>query len=214
MFASQSATALVFHDTTFHPIVRAGQPWLTAAEIAHALGYERDTFVHRLYGRHVSEFTEGMTGVVNLTTPGGEQDARIFSLRGAHLLGMFARTSRAAEFRHWVLDILDREAAPRAAALPEPDTAGVRGRALYAALEVERQLLHAFLEAGAEAKEKRWIVSIDMESPIKCSVREMTQDETVCSFSELDRLLAPLSEFYRKREIRLYAVSARKGRKP
>jgi hypothetical protein len=37
---------------------------------------------------------------------------RIFSLRGAHLLGMFARTARAAEFRRWVLDILEGVVAP------------------------------------------------------------------------------------------------------
>ena len=34
---------------------------------------------------------------------------RVFSLRGAHLLAMFARTPVAKEFRKWVLDILDRE---------------------------------------------------------------------------------------------------------
>lgn len=104
-----SAPALTFHDTTFHTITRNGQVWLTAAEIAQALGYNRDTFIHRLYSRHTGEFTERMTGVVSLTTPGGTQETRIFSLRGAHLLGMFARTERAAEFRRWVLDILDRE---------------------------------------------------------------------------------------------------------
>lgn len=106
---AQSAPALVFHDTTFHPIVRAGQPWLTAAEIGAALGYADDKSIHRIYKRHGGEFTERMTGVVKLTTPSGEQETRIFSLRGAHLLGMFARTVRAAEFRRWVLDILDRE---------------------------------------------------------------------------------------------------------
>ncbi|MDH8489597.1 P22AR C-terminal domain-containing protein, partial [Klebsiella pneumoniae] len=36
---------------------------------------------------------------------------RVFSLRGAHLIAMFARTPVAKEFRRWVLDILDREVA-------------------------------------------------------------------------------------------------------
>lgn len=35
---------------------------------------------------------------------------RVFSLRGAHLIAMFARTPVAKEFRRWVLDILDRQA--------------------------------------------------------------------------------------------------------
>lgn len=45
-----------------------------------------------------------------MTTPYGEQLTRAFSLRGAHLVAMFARTPKAKEFRRWVLDILDREA--------------------------------------------------------------------------------------------------------
>ncbi len=46
-----------------------------------------------------------------MTTPSGKQDSRVFSLRGAHLIAMFARTPKAKEFRRWVLDILDREVA-------------------------------------------------------------------------------------------------------
>lgn len=62
------------------------------------MGYAQpDAHMTRLYQKHAAEFTEHMTAVVKLTTPGGAQDVRIFSLRGAHLLGMFARTERAAE---------------------------------------------------------------------------------------------------------------------
>lgn len=39
--------------------------------------------------------------------------ARVFSLRGAHLIGMFARTNKAQEFRRWVLDVIEQhQAAP------------------------------------------------------------------------------------------------------
>jgi prophage antirepressor-like protein len=34
---------------------------------------------------------------------------RVFSLLGAHLIAMFARTSVAKEFRQWVLDILENQ---------------------------------------------------------------------------------------------------------
>lgn len=105
-----SVPALAFHETTFHPITRAGQPWLTAAEIAAALGYASDDAISRIYRRRAAEFTGAMTETVKLTASGNlQKEARIFSLRGAHLLGMFARTDRAAEFRRWVLDILDAQ---------------------------------------------------------------------------------------------------------
>lgn len=59
-----------------------------------------------------------MTAVVTLPTEGGPQETRIFSLRGCHLLAMFARTPVAKAFRRWVLDVLDRLAAEERAALP------------------------------------------------------------------------------------------------
>jgi prophage antirepressor-like protein len=55
-----------------------------------------------------------MSLVVESTTNGINESqcrlkVRIFSLRGAHLNAMFARTSVAKEFRRWVLDVLDHE---------------------------------------------------------------------------------------------------------
>jgi hypothetical protein len=49
-----------------------------------------------------------MTALVELDTKGGKQQVRIFSLRGCHLLAMFARTPVAKEFRKWVLDVIDQ----------------------------------------------------------------------------------------------------------
>ncbi len=49
-----------------------------------------------------------MTALIELDTSGGKQKVRIFSLRGCHLLAMFARTAIAKQFRKWVLDILDQ----------------------------------------------------------------------------------------------------------
>lgn len=102
---------LQFHNTNFAYMEMAGQKWLTAAEVGQALEYADDKAIHRIFNRHADEFTQQMTGVVKVTTPGGMQDMRVFSLRGAHLIGMFARTPKAKEFRRWVLDILDREVA-------------------------------------------------------------------------------------------------------
>ena len=54
-----------------------------------------------------------MTEVVKLTTTNNnvnlQTSTRIFSLRGCHLIAMFARTAIAKEFRKWVLDVLDKE---------------------------------------------------------------------------------------------------------
>ena len=48
---------------------------------------------------------------------------RIFSLRGCHLVAMFARTPVAKAFRRWVLNVLEKYAAEQTAlsVAPGPD---------------------------------------------------------------------------------------------
>ncbi|WP_300727453.1 hypothetical protein [Pseudomonas sp.] len=108
---------LIFDGIELKVVDHGGQPCLTLAEVAIALygkgGDETatpfDSRVRDLYRRHADEFTPTMTALVKMQTRGGEQEVRVFSLRGAHLLGMFARTERAKRFRRQVLDILDNE---------------------------------------------------------------------------------------------------------
>ncbi|QMA48689.1 hypothetical protein HV030_19900 [Citrobacter freundii] len=101
---------LAFHETKFTPVKRNNQIWLTAVEIAQALGYKKSDAVTQIYDRNSDEFRDDMTETLNLSASGNYQKTvRIFSLRGAHLIAMFARTPVAKEFRRWVLDILDKE---------------------------------------------------------------------------------------------------------
>lgn len=116
--------ALTFNAVEFTTFTRNGQPWIRGYQIGRALGYDKpEVSIPQLYTRHADEFTDEMTAVVKLPTEGGEQDVRIFSLRGCHLLAMFARTPVAKAFRKWVLDVLDtleRERQPDA--LPDSIT--------------------------------------------------------------------------------------------
>lgn len=90
--------------------------WLTSADIAKALGYASPKSVSNIYSRNSDEFTGSMSRVIKMMTNGinndlREKSVRVFSLRGCHLIAMFATTTKAKEFRRWVLDILDREVA-------------------------------------------------------------------------------------------------------
>lgn len=105
-----TVNALAFNGINFDIIDRFGLPWLRSPQIAEALGYADASSINRIYARNTDEFTDQMTGSVKMTDPNGAmQETRIFSLRGAHLLAMLARTPIAKEFRRWVLDVLDRE---------------------------------------------------------------------------------------------------------
>lgn len=131
------ASALSFRSTTFEIVDQHGQHWLKASDLARALGYAREDAVSRIYERNAAEFREDMTLTVKLTVNGindskREKEVRIFSLRGAHLLAMFARTSVAKEFRTWVLDVLEQQTASHSR---PPETTS--------RIDLARQLAHA-----------------------------------------------------------------------
>ena len=105
-----------FHSAILTPVQDRDDVWFTSSDLAKALGYASTKSISNLYSGNSEEFTEAMTMVIGVMTNGinnnlREKKVRIFSLRGAHLIAMFARTPVAKEFRRWVLDILDREAA-------------------------------------------------------------------------------------------------------
>lgn len=115
---------LSFRQVQFDVVDRSGQPWLKANQVGQALGYSRPDAINTLYQSNADEFTAAMTALVKLRhgNDGAGQsqmrEIRIFSLRGCHLLGMFARTEIAKEFRKWVLDILDQQPSVAPARLP------------------------------------------------------------------------------------------------
>lgn len=113
------STALAFQNTSFDVIDQNGKPWLRGPQIGDALGYTKGRVsIQKLYDAHADEFTDSMTAVITLPTSGGPQETRIFSLRGCHLLAMFARTSVAKAFRAWVLDVLERLGESEASSQP------------------------------------------------------------------------------------------------
>ena len=100
--------ALCFNEFTFSPVTRDNQPWFKSSELARALGYSSEKAVANIYRRNEDEFSNDMSVVINSSTTGIPVMTRIFSLRGCHLLAMFARTPVAKAFRKWVLDVIER----------------------------------------------------------------------------------------------------------
>ncbi|MFP2768028.1 Bro-N domain-containing protein [Oceanisphaera sp. KMM 10153] len=105
-------TELAFHDTEFNVVNHNSSIWLTAVDLARALGYKKPNAVSQIYERNQDEFTHGMTQILNLRASGNlMKEVRVFSLRGAHLVAIFSKTRVAKAFRKWVLDVLDKEVA-------------------------------------------------------------------------------------------------------
>lgn len=132
-------TDLTFQNITFEPVYYAGVTWFTSTQLAQALGYSRTDNISKIYARNSDEFTDSMTTTVKMTVvrKTGEVDVmvRVFSLRGAHLIAMFASTPVAKDFRKWVLDILDREVADKKD-LPVEKNSSVSANGLLARLSL------------------------------------------------------------------------------
>lgn len=122
-----TSLALTFNEVNFSPVQHNNQIWLSASELAKALGYEKSNAVTQIYERNKDEFASDMTTTLKVSVVNSsrsvenlnlrlskknenlEKTIRIFSLRGCHLITFFARTSVAKQFRKWVLDVLDKE---------------------------------------------------------------------------------------------------------
>ena len=91
------------------------QIWVTSSELAKALTYKSSKSITNLYNVNSDEFTGNMTTVIDIVTVRKTgtvtMPTRIFSLRGCHLIAMFARTPVAKKFRSWVLDLIEKEIA-------------------------------------------------------------------------------------------------------
>lgn len=113
-------TQLVFNNTPLSIINLNNQIWLSSSELAKILNYSDSSAITKIYSRNSNEFTNKMTETLKMRVSGNYQKTvRIFSLRGAHLIAMFANTEIARDFRKWVLDILDKEVQKTT---PQPST--------------------------------------------------------------------------------------------
>lgn len=115
---SNLPTEVQFNDLALPLHHHHGQVWLTAESIGVALGMQYPSkAINTLYLRNQDEFTELEVRHLDLRSPGGIQQTRVFSPRGARLIGFLAKTDAAKAFRRWVLDVLEQlQTAP---ALPQ-----------------------------------------------------------------------------------------------
>lgn len=118
-----------FKGKALVPVANISGIWISSSDLAKALEYANSRAVTMIYNKYADEFTSGMTQVLEVSTSGNyRKKVRVFSLRGAHLIAMFARTEVAKEFRRWVLDILDREVEVN---MPVIDRASIREQHAY-----------------------------------------------------------------------------------
>ena len=180
-----------FENQEFELVTVDGEPMMTAAQIGRALGTDFQNGsatdgqnvrrsdrqnvgacdVAKIYRRHSEEFTPEMTCIIQQ----GRTQVRVFNREGAWLIGMFARTPKAAAFRKWVITALAAHVDGIAAAEAEP-------RALPPLDDLtEEQIAEDIAKlqlAACMAIRRRWFMELSAElEQAKKTIKE--QNETL-----------------------------------
>ena len=115
----QPIKTLRFKDTALDVFEIEGEQYMTSKAIAQALGYSRIDQINKLFKDNQNEFSQrnaesaflsepAMTRIVHLKTKTNvSYKLRLFNKIGAYLIAMLSKTKNAADFRKWVLDVLE-----------------------------------------------------------------------------------------------------------
>lgn len=135
-----------FYDHKIELIRHNGQDYMTLSQIGRALEVRENNGLSKIYNAHKKEFDEEMSCLIKQ----GRTRVRIFNCEGSWLIGMFARTPKAAAFRRWVLKVLKTAAdGPAAPVLPTADAELKDWCANVLALSIENRVKKA-VEAERE----------------------------------------------------------------
>ena len=151
--------ALSFNEITLIPVTHQNRLWIRAVELARALGFKREDQAAKIYRAHADEFTPDMAQVVEIIDNAESAfpvKSLLFSLRGCHLLAMFARTPVAKAFRRWVLDILDKLAEEERAQLSGNVKEIPDGPSTAASRAPLRSLVHAWAQVSGVSHSALW----------------------------------------------------------
>ena len=92
---SAQITPFNFGTHAMRVVMRDGEPWFVASDVADALGYRDAANAGRILADH-------QKGTHSMSTPGGEQRVTIINESGLYRLVLRSRKPEAEKFSDWV----------------------------------------------------------------------------------------------------------------
>lgn len=168
-----------------------GKVWFTAEVLAELLGYADTKQVNKIFKRHEDEFTDSMTTLAKVTVSNKNSELehvqlRLFSPRGAHLIGMVSRTKIAKELRRWMLDLVEKESGVTIGSLDVNNLTSLAGQQIHDAID---QFDKASFEhrgrkgSGLMAQRKRDIKKIKEATRLALSLTQFS----ICDLGDFPR---------------------------
>ena len=203
-----------FHNQSIQVLMHESKPYVAMRSIVENIGLDWAAQYSRIKRHPILN-----KGVVMITTPskGGKQDFLCLplSMLNGWLLGVDVNKVKIeiretlTQYQLECFDVLYRHFTQK----PQGDSylPSIVARATEAGLQVASQIAASMSDQVHNlSMSKRFFVNIDMHDK-KVYVRDMTDDETLMKFTEMDDLLKPLLDFYQKREIGSRAPRIRKA---
>ncbi|AKH89033.1 BRO-N domain-containing protein [Edwardsiella tarda] len=156
--------------------------WFTAEQLSGLLGYADEKQVNKIYSRHKDEFIGSMTTLSKVTVSNKNNELehvrlRLFSPRGAHLIGMMSRTKVAKELRRWLLDLVEKESGIRITPLETNDLIQMTGQQIHDQISIFDKL--SFKHRGQKgsglmAQRKRDIKRVKEATALALKLTQLT----------------------------------------
>lgn len=106
-----------FQNQNIEIITVNGESYLNGNQIGSCLELAFPAkAVSKIYRKHKKEFAPEMSIAAEMPTATGNKLTRLYSLRGAALIAMYAQTPVAAQFRAFILDVLEGKQSTKAQA--------------------------------------------------------------------------------------------------
>jgi len=158
-----------------------GKIWFTGEQLAELLDYADSKKISNIYNRHKDEFTESMTCILKVRKNGinnslRDMSVRLFSPRGAHLIGMVSRTKVAKDLRIWLLNLAEKESGIELGRLSASELASLTGQRLHDAIagfDQKSFALRGQRGSGLMAQRKRDIRRVKEATRLALSLTQM-----------------------------------------
>lgn len=168
MADSLSPAVYAFRDHSVRIIVRDGEPWFVAADVAEALCYRNASDAARNLKDH-------QKGTQIVRTPGGDQKVTIITESGLYKLVLRSRKPEAEEFSDWVTgEVLPAIRKTGGYAKPTADAERIKlafALAAEAAAQVERTVFDAVMSNDPSLwQHNRYLLNLNYDRDGKATV--------------------------------------------
>ena len=177
--AIAAVTSFDFHSHAVRVVMRDGEPWFVAADVANVLGYRNAPDAARSLPDH-------QKGTQIVRTPGGDQSMTIISEPGLYRLVLRSRKPEAEAFTDWVTGEVLPSIRKTGSYSTAPAKAQLDDQTLYAigVLMIHFRALHEWATVNKVPQAMAWL-----GSPLGGELRDRLLDGMYGGVKNIERTL-------------------------